>query len=53
MSMTGTQEEAVSRRVRENRKLVDLAVSRYLKRYPLEGIERDDLVSSWASCAAS
>jgi RNA polymerase sporulation-specific sigma factor len=45
MSMTRTQEEAVSRRVRENRKLVDLAVSRYLKRYHLEGIERDDLVS--------
>lgn len=45
MTVIRTQEEAVSRRVRENSKLVDLAVSRYMKRYHLEGIERDDLVS--------
>jgi RNA polymerase sporulation-specific sigma factor len=45
MTVGGTHEEAVSRRVRENQKLVEFAVSRYLKRFHLEGIERDDLVS--------
>jgi RNA polymerase sigma factor (sigma-70 family) len=45
MTVTGTQAESVSRRVRENQRLVDFAVSRYMKRYHLEGIERDDLIS--------
>jgi RNA polymerase sigma factor (sigma-70 family) len=45
MTVGGTHEEAVSRRVQENRKLVEFAVSRYMKRYHLEGIERDDLIS--------
>jgi RNA polymerase sporulation-specific sigma factor len=45
MTLTGTHEEEVSRRVQENRKLVEFAVNRYMKRYHLEGIERDDLVS--------
>jgi RNA polymerase sporulation-specific sigma factor len=45
MTVGGTHEEIVSRRVQENRKLVEFAVSRYMKRFHLEGIERDDLVS--------
>jgi RNA polymerase sigma factor (sigma-70 family) len=45
MTVTRTHEEEVSQRVQENRKLVEFAVNRYLKRYHLEGIERDDLVS--------
>jgi RNA polymerase sporulation-specific sigma factor len=45
MTVGGTHEEIVSRRVQENRKLVEFAVNRYMKRFHLEGIERDDLVS--------
>jgi RNA polymerase sporulation-specific sigma factor len=45
MTVGRTHEETVSRRVQENRKLVEFAVSRYMKQYYLEGIEREDLVS--------
>jgi RNA polymerase sporulation-specific sigma factor len=45
MTASRTHEEDVSRRVREHRGLVEFAVNRFLKRYPLVGIERDDLVS--------
>jgi RNA polymerase sigma factor (sigma-70 family) len=40
-----TREAEVSRLVQDNRRLVDFAVNRYLKRYHIEGIEREDLVS--------
>jgi RNA polymerase sigma factor (sigma-70 family) len=45
MTAYGTHEEEVGQRVRENRRLVEFALNRYLKRYHLEGIEREDLVS--------
>ncbi len=38
-------EAEVDRLVRENRKLVEYMVNRYLKRYFVQGMERDDLVS--------
>jgi RNA polymerase sigma factor (sigma-70 family) len=38
-------EREVDRLVRDNRKLVDYMVNRYLKRYYVGGMERDDLVS--------
>lgn len=45
MAEGAIREAEVNRRVQENRRLVDFAVNRYMKRYPLNGIERDDLVS--------
>jgi RNA polymerase sigma factor (sigma-70 family) len=39
------REEEVNRLVQENRKLVDFAVTRYLKRFRVEGMEREDLIS--------
>jgi DNA-directed RNA polymerase specialized sigma subunit len=38
-------EREVERLVRENQKLVHYAVNRYLKRYSVRGMEREDLVS--------
>jgi RNA polymerase sigma factor (sigma-70 family) len=38
-------EREVERLVRENQKLVQFAVNRYLKRYSVHGMEREDLVS--------
>jgi RNA polymerase sporulation-specific sigma factor len=38
-------ETVIRRRVEEHRRLVDFAVNRYLKRHPIEGMEREDLVS--------
>ena len=38
-------EAEIERLVRENRKLVQYQVSRYLKRYSVHGMEREDLVS--------
>jgi RNA polymerase sigma factor for flagellar operon FliA len=44
--MTALRSEAeVDRLVRDNRKLVDYMVNRYLKRYYVGSMERDDLVS--------
>src|SRR5687767_9769852 len=44
--MTMVRSEAdVARLVRENEKLVQLVVNRYLKRYFVGGMEREDLVS--------
>lgn len=44
--MTALRSEAeVERLVRDNRKLVDYMVNRYLKRYYVGSMERDDLVS--------
>jgi RNA polymerase sigma factor (sigma-70 family) len=45
MTASKIHEEEVSRRVSENRGLVEYAVNRLMKRYPLAGIERDDLIS--------
>jgi RNA polymerase sigma factor (sigma-70 family) len=45
MAQGTVREEEVNRLVQENRKLVDFAVSRYLKRFHVEGMEREDLVS--------
>jgi RNA polymerase sigma factor FliA len=45
MSQSTLREEEVDRLVQENRRLVDFAVSRYLKRFHVEGMEREDLVS--------
>jgi hypothetical protein len=38
-------EREVERLVRENQKLVHYVVNRYLKRYSVHGMEREDLVS--------
>ena len=44
--MTALRNEAeVERLVRDNRKLVDYMVNRYLKRYYVGTMDRDDLVS--------
>jgi RNA polymerase sigma factor (sigma-70 family) len=45
MAKGAIPEAEVNRLVQENRRLVDFAVNRYLKRHHLHGIERDDLVS--------
>lgn len=45
MAEGALREAEVNRLVQENRRLVEFAVNRYLKRYHVEGIERDDLVS--------
>lgn len=45
MAQGTVREEEVNRLVQENRKLVDFAVNRYLKRFHVEGMEREDLIS--------
>ena len=45
MENTTLREPEISRLVQENRKLVDFVVNRYLKRYHVEGMEREDLIS--------
>jgi RNA polymerase sigma factor (sigma-70 family) len=45
MAQGTVREDEVNRLVQENRRLVDFAVSRYLKRFHVEGMEREDLVS--------
>lgn len=45
MAEGAIREAEVNRRVQENRRLVDFAVNRYMKRHHVDGIERDDLIS--------
>jgi RNA polymerase sigma factor (sigma-70 family) len=45
MAEGAVREAEVNRLVQENRRLVDFTVNRYMKRYDLQGIERDDLIS--------
>jgi RNA polymerase sigma factor (sigma-70 family) len=45
MAEGAVREEEVNRLVQENRRLVDFAVNRFMKRHHLRGIERDDMIS--------